>query len=133
MRKPKESPVFDQRPKVLSHLRSQLRLGRSADGDRLRAMAINDLDDQFIKSAIRKFALERARNGGRTTRDRYGTEYYSWLSQSRRRRSGWPKGKPRTKAPAQAALETIEKLGLRPETKEMFEAMIAVCTPGFKK
>lgn len=41
------------------------------------------------------FAVERGIKAGNATRERYGKEFYSYISKLKKNSKGWPKGKPR--------------------------------------
>jgi hypothetical protein len=129
----RKSPVIDQKPAALRAFRSHLRLGKIINGDRVRAMAINDLDEDLMEKKIKEFVIERASKGGRTTRDAYGADYFRWLSQRRKTKLGWPKGKLRKNRPALLALQTIAELNLDPAAKQMFKSMLSVCTQKDRK
>jgi hypothetical protein len=128
MAKRNESPVVDPRRRIISDFRSQLRLGHRINGDRARAMAtVGDLDSELIEKTIKEIVVARGSKGGSHTRDAYGAEYFSWLSQRRKTKLGWPKGRLRKNTPLVQAQQAIDKLDLNPVTKQMFSSMLSMC------
>jgi hypothetical protein len=80
--------------------------------------------------ATREFIFEHGRKGGLNTRDLYGVDYYSKIASKRKSRRGWPRGKLRKpQVFTVMALNTIGRLGLKPETKKMYEDLARKCIP----
>jgi hypothetical protein len=85
-------------------------------------------DRELLERTIKELVVARGSKGGSHTRDAYGADYFSWLSQRRKIKRGWPKGKLRKNTPTVQAQQTIDKLDLNPAAKQMFKAMLSVCT-----
>ena len=113
------SPVVDPRKKIISCISSELKRSQSMKGG-----------SALVTKATREFIFEHGRKGGLNTRDLYGVDYYRWITTKRKIRRGWPKGKLRKpQVFTEMALNTIEGLGLKPETKQMYQDLIRVCVP----
>ena len=97
------------------------------NGDSASAMvAVGDSDAGLTEKTMKQFRIARGAKGGRSTRDENGNDYFSCLSQKRKIKSGWPKGKSRKNTSLIYALRTINNLNLNPAAKKMFEPMILV-------
>jgi hypothetical protein len=123
----RESPAVNPRRRITKYFRSQLRLGVEINGDSASAMvAVGDSDAELTEKTIKELRVARGSKGGHSTRDENGDDYFSCLSQKRKVKSGWPKGKSRKSTSLIHALRTINHLNLNPAAKQMFESMILV-------
>jgi hypothetical protein len=59
----------------------------------------------------------RAEQGGRTTRDRYGNDYFKHIRKVRRNSKDWPKGKPRKKIAVNFTVTPEQNIGLEAATR----------------
>jgi hypothetical protein len=105
------SPVLDPRKKIISCISSELKRSQSMKGG-----------SALAARSIREFIFEHGRKGGLNTKDLYGVDHYRSIASKRKSRWGWPKGKLRKpQVFTEMALNTIERLGLKPETNKMLE------------
>lgn len=53
------------------------------------------------------FCVRRAEAAGMTVRDRYGVDFYKYIQQFKKKKKGWPKGKPRKPQVIDLAAEVL--------------------------
>jgi hypothetical protein len=119
MARPLASPVLAPRRKIISCVSSELKRSQSMKGG-----------SALAAKSTREFIFEHGRKGGLNTRDLYGVDYYRWITSKRKIRRGWPKGKLRKpQVFTEMALNTVERLGLKRETKKVYQDLIQECVP----